>query len=119
MIETKKQITLITEAIQEKKGQNIVIVDLTTIDDTICEYMVICEGSSPNQVRAVAESVGDSLRTNANERPIHVAGVENAEWIAMDYSDITVHIFLPESRTYYNLETLWADAKLTRLPAID
>ena len=94
MNETKLLIEKITEGIQEKKGKNIVIADLTNIDDTICKYFVICQGNG-------------------------VDGLRNAEWVAMDYSDVLVHVFLPEIRNFYNLENLWADAKLTTIPDID
>lgn len=119
MNDTKVLIEKITEGIQEKKGKNIVIADLTKIDDTICKYLVICQGNSPSQVSAIVDSIKETARKGANSRPSAVDGQRNAEWIAMDYSDVLVHIFLPETRNFYNLEHLWADAKLTTIPDID
>ena len=113
MNETKKLIQQITEGIQDKKGKKIVIADLTKIDDTICNYFVICQGNSPSQVTAIVESIRDVTRKGADTKPFAVDGLRNAEWVAMDYSDILVHVFLPETREFYNLEHLWADAKLT------
>ena len=119
MNETKELIQKITEGIQEKKGKNIVIADLTGIEDTICKYFVICQGSSPSQVLAIVDSVKDYVRKNTGDHAYGVDGMRNAQWVAMDYSDVLVHVFLPEARQFYNLEHLWADAKLTRLPDID
>lgn len=109
----------IIEGIQEKKGQKIVVADLTDIGDTICNYFVICQGNSPTQTSVIADSVLDYVRLETDEKPIAIDGQRNAQWIAMDYSDVLVHIFLPEIREFYNLEHLWADAKLTEIPDID
>lgn len=109
----------ITEGIQEKKGKNIVIADLTAIEDTICNYFVICQGNSPSQVSVIADSVREYVSKEIKNKPIAIDGLRNAQWVAMDYSDVLVHIFLPETRDFYNLENLWADAKLTRIPDID
>jgi len=119
MEETKKLVETITEAIQEKKGSNIVIADLTKIEGTICQYFIICQGNSPAQVEAITESVSDMARERLREKPAHVVGLENAHWVAMDYSDVLVHIFLPEVREYYDLEHLWEDATLTHIPDLD
>nr|WP_320057627.1 ribosome silencing factor [uncultured Bacteroides sp.] len=119
MNEAKALIEKIKEGIQEKKGKNIIIADLTSIGDTICNYFVICQGNSPSQVSAIVDSIKEFTRKGVNTKPFAVDGLNNAEWVAMDYSDILVHIFLPETRTFYNLEHLWADAKLTTIPDID
>ena len=109
----------ITEAIQEKKGSSIVVADLTKIGGTISNYFIICEGNSPTQVEAICESVGDMCRERLKEKPMHVVGLENAQWVAMDYGDALVHIFLPDVRAYYDLEHLWDDAELTRIEDLD
>ena len=109
----------ITEAIQEKKGSRIVVADLTKIEGTICHYFIICQGNSPTQVDAIADSVGDLCRERLKEKPAHVVGRENAQWIAMDYGDALVHIFLPDVREYYDLEHLWDDAELTVMEDLD
>ena len=112
-------VKIITEAIQEKKGSNIVIADLTKIEGTICRYFIICTGNSPTQVEAITESISDMARERLKEKPAHVVGLENAQWVAMDYSDVLVHIFLPDVRDYYDLEHLWEDAKLTYVPDLE
>jgi ribosome-associated protein len=108
----------VIEGIQEKKGKGIVIADLTTIEDCICRYLVICEGNSPNQVSAITSSVKDYVKKKAYIRPLSIDESKNAQWVAMDYGDVVVHIFLPEIREYYQLESLWNDAKLTKIPDI-
>ncbi len=119
MEQTKQLVETIKAGIQEKKGSQIVIADLTKIEGTICKYFIICQGGSPTQVEAIAESVGDMCRERLKEKPAHVVGLENAQWVAMDYSDVLVHIFLPDVREYYDLEHLWEDAKLTRVPDVE
>ena len=103
----------ITEAIQKKKGSRIVVADLTNIGGTICRYFIICQGNSPTQVDAITDSVSDICRERLKEKPAHVVGRENSQWVAMDYGDVLVHIFLPDVREYYDLEHLWEDAELT------
>ena len=115
---TQQLVNTIVEGIQEKKGSGIVIADLSHIDGSIAQYFVICQGNSPSQVEAIAESVGEFARNKNNEKPINVVGLGTNQWVAIDYADILVHIFLPETREFYNLEDLWEDAKLTRIPDI-
>ena len=115
----KSLIEKIKEGIQEKKGKNIIIADLTNIEDTICKYFVICQGNSPSQVGAIVDSIKEFTRKGADSKPFAVDGLRNAEWVAMDYADVLVHVFLPETRAFYNLEHLWADAKLIQIPDLD
>ncbi len=109
----------IIEGIQEKKGRNIIVADLTEIEDTICNHFVICQGNSPSQVAVITDSVREHVREEAGYKPSAIDGLQNAQWVAMDYDDVLVHIFLPEVREFYNLENLWADAKLSHIPDID
>lgn len=106
----------IIQGIQEKKGSGIVVADLSGIDGAICNYFVVCQGNSPTQVEAVVESVSDFARQKLDEKPAHVVGLENAQWVAMDYGDVMVHVFLPDVREYYDLEHLWDDAMLKAIP---
>lgn len=115
MNEIKLLVETIIKGIQEKKGSGIVVADLTKIEGSICRYFVICQGNSPTQVEAITESVGDMVREQLSEKPAHVVGLENAQWVAMDYTDVLVHVFLPDVREYYDLEHLWDDAKLSRI----
>lgn len=119
MSTTTQLVETIKEGIQEKKGNNIVIANLSEIDGSIANYFIICQGNSPTQVEAIAESVGDICRERLGEKPVNVAGLGNNQWIAMDYVDVLVHIFQPETRLYYDLEHLWEDANLSVVPDVD
>ncbi len=119
MNETQQLIEAIINGIQEKKGKQIVIADLTDIGETICRYFIICQGNSPAQVQAIAESIGDAARLKCQAKPVAVDGMKNAEWVAMDYIDVIVHVFLPQTRSFYDIEHLWADAQLTEIPDLD
>ncbi|MBQ7362333.1 MAG: ribosome silencing factor [Bacteroidaceae bacterium] len=118
-IDTKNLIKEITAAIQEKKGKEIVVADLTKLGNTICDYFVICTGNSPTQVSAVTDSVEELVRKATGRKPIAIDGLRNAQWVAMDYGEVLVHIFLPETREFYDIEHLWADANLEYIPNID
>lgn len=115
MNEIKNLVNTIIEGIQEKKGSKIVVADLTKIGNTICNYFIICQGNSPNHVSAVTNEIENYVRIHSGEKPIAIDGLKNAEWIAIDYADVMVHVFLPETRQYYDLEDLWEDAKLTKI----
>ncbi len=95
------------------------MVDMSRIEGAIAHSFVICEGAAPTQVEAIATEIGDYCRETLREKPAHCIGLEHAIWVAMDFTDVMVHIFLPEARTFYDLEHLWNDARLTRIPDID
>ncbi len=103
-------------AIKEKKGQKIVKLDMRQTAGSICDFFVIGEADNPRQVLAIADEVDDYLRENAGEKPVHIHGRENAQWILLDYINVVVHIFLSEAREFYRLESLWADAPRTDYP---
>lgn len=105
----------IVEGIRNKKGHDIVVVDMTQLPSAPCRYFVVATGNSNTQVGAIADEVEDYVRKTLKEKPIATVGQENAEWIAMDYVDIMVHIFQPSVREYYDIEHLWGDAILTPL----
>jgi ribosome-associated protein len=116
--DTKLLVNKIIEGIQEKKGADITVLDLTEIDNTITSFFVICAGDSNVHVEAVADSVEDYARKHINEKPFCVEGKQNAQWILLDYFDVVVHLFQRPAREFYNLEALWADAKRTDIPNI-
>lgn len=119
MNQTEALLTAVIKGIQEKKGKRIITVDLTKLPGAICEYMVICEGSNPNQLSALSDSVWDIVRRDVGEKPLSIDGDRNSPWIGMDYGTVIVHIFLPEQRSFYDLEHLWADSKIVEIPDLD
>lgn len=103
----------IVDGIRNRKGQRIVAVDLHRLKDAPVSWFVIAEGNSTTQVGAIADEVDDYVRTLTHVHPLAVAGRENAEWVALDYGDIFVHIMRREARVYYDIEHLWADGTIT------
>ena len=110
--EIEQLINAIVEGIQRKKGQEIIKIDLTKINHTECKYFIICHGNSVTQVDAIAHSVEDTVEELINESAWHKDGYRNSIWILLDYADVMVHIFQKESRNFYDLENLWADAHI-------
>ncbi len=102
---------VIIQGIQEKKGENITVLDLKNVENAVADYFVICQGNSDTQVRSIADSVQDETVKNIKEKPFSVEGVQNAEWVLIDYFNVVVHIFLRDLRDFYALEELWGDAK--------
>ena len=119
MKEVKSLVNNIVAACQEKKAKNIVIVDMTELPGTICQYFVICEGNTPIQVSAISEEIVDYLKKKKKERPLLIDGLRESRWVGIDYGTVIVHVFVPELRDFYNIEHLWADAKLESIPDID
>ncbi len=105
----------IIEGIKEKKGKEIVSINLTALETAVCRYFIICHGDSNTQVSAIAQWIEKILEENLNEKAWRKQGFENAQWILLDYVDIVVHIFQKEFRDFYNLEELWADGKINRI----
>jgi ribosome-associated protein len=119
MIDTKETTSaeraeLIINALLDKKAENVLSLNLTNIPNSISKYFIICHGTSSTQINALSDSVIKVLREKATEKPWHIEGAENAEWILIDYVDVVVHIFNKESRNFYQLESLWADAEIKK-----
>lgn len=109
------KLNTIIEALQEKKGKEILYIDLQKVENAVCDYFVICHGSSTTQVDSLSDAVQQNLKEQLKEPAHHIEGRDNSIWILMDYSDILVHIFLDEHRRFYNLEDLWADGEMTKV----
>jgi ribosome-associated protein len=103
----------IIKGIEEVKGNDINILDLRDIDSAVCDYYVICNGNSNTQVNAIVNSIQKTVSKELKDKPWHVEGSDNAEWVLMDYVQIVVHVFQQQIREYYNIESLWGDAKIT------
>lgn len=112
---TISTVDLIVKAIQEKKGTKISIIDLRKVMNASTDFFIICTGSSDSNVQAISRSIEEILFDTLNEKPLHVEGYLNANWILMDYFDTIVHVFKEEERLHYNLENLWADAGINNL----
>jgi ribosome-associated protein len=102
----------VIKGIFEKKGQDVLKIDLRKLENRITDYFVICHGSSVTQVDSLCDSVEDTVRAGTGEKPYHVEGLDNCFWVLLDYGDVVVHIFLEEYRHFYSLESLWADASI-------
>ncbi len=111
--------SLITEGIQEKKGKGITIIDLSEIEMASAGKFILCEGRSPSQVCAIADSVRELVHDRGKRKPYNYDGYRNGQWIVIDYGEIMVHIFVPEVRERYNLEELWADGVISSIPDLD
>lgn len=118
-VKAKKLVDTIVDGIQDVKGKNIVILDLTDLPQAVADYFVICSGESSTQVDGIYNSIVRKTRKELKEKPWHAEGMNNAEWILLDYVDVVVHIFYRETRDFYNLEDLWADAVRTDIPDLD
>ncbi|MPQ45739.1 ribosome silencing factor [Marinifilum sp. N1E240] len=119
---TKKQeynseelVEAIIEGLQENKAVDIVKIDLRKIDSSVCKYFIICNGTSTTHVTGLADSVEDYVREKVNEKIWKKEGLQNAQWILLDYADVVVHIFQKEYRDFYRLESLWADASIIKI----
>ena len=99
-------------AIQEKKGENIVSLDLRKIPEAVADFFVICEANNQPQIRAITDSVEDKVKKLVGENPYHFEGKQNMQWVLIDYVNVVVHIMMPEQRKFYKLEEMWSDAPL-------
>jgi ribosome-associated protein len=105
----------VIKGIFEKKGQNVLKIDLRKLETRITDYFVICHAASGTQVSAICDSVEDTVRKDAGEKPLHTEGLDNCFWVLLDYGGVVVHIFMEEYRNFYSLESLWSDATIEKL----
>ena len=104
----------ILTGIEEKKGQQIVIIDLEKISNSVCDFFIISHADSGIQVKAIAQNIEEKVKKGLNEKAYHREGYENAQWILLDYHSVVVHIFQKEIRDHYRLEELWADGTISQ-----
>lgn len=112
-LDTAALTELIVDSIQDIKGKNIVLLDLRQLDDAPTDYFIICEGESTTQISAIANNVLKRVKEETGLKPSHMEGKSFATWVLVDYFDVIVHVFYPETRQFYELEDLWSDAKST------
>ncbi|SDR76382.1 ribosome-associated protein [Polaribacter sp. KT25b] len=108
-------ISLIIKGIDDVKGENILLLDLREIENTVCDYFIVCSGSSNTQVNAISGSVQKVVSKALKDKPWHIEGQGNSEWILMDYVNVVVHVFQKHVRDFYDIESLWGDAKITEI----
>ena len=122
---TKKQasidnlITVVIKGIDDVKGENIQLLDLREIENTVCDYFIICSGNSNTQVKAISGAVQKVVSKELKDKPWHIEGETNAEWILMDYVNVVVHVFQKHIRDFYDIESLWGDAKTTVINSVN
>jgi ribosome-associated protein len=100
----------IIKAIQEKKGEEIISLDLRKIPEAVADFFIICEAASTTQVKAIADSVEVEVKSNCDELPYKHEGRQTYQWVLIDYVNVVVHVMLPENRRFYKLEDMWSDA---------
>ena len=108
-------IGLIIQGMEDIKGEDISILDLRNIENTVCDYFIICDGSSNIQVNSIISSINKVVRRGIKEKPYQIEGMENSEWVLMDYIDVVVHVFKKDKRSFYDIESLWGDATITKI----
>ena len=117
-LKIKNLVDVIVRGMQEKKAENVTVVDLRNIDNAVCDFFVISNANSNTQVNAIADSVQKETLEILADKAWHKEGTETAEWILLDYVNVVVHIFQTASREFYALEELWGDAEITKVKAI-
>ncbi len=110
LTQRSKIIKTIIAAIQEKKGENIVSLDLRKINEAVADFFIICEASNQPQVRAIGENIEYRVQEACDEKPYHHEGFQALQWVLIDYVNVVVHIMLPDNRGFYKLEEMWSDA---------
>ncbi|WP_340202880.1 ribosome silencing factor [Ascidiimonas sp. W6] len=110
-------ISLVLKGIEEVKGKDISILDLRNIENTVCDYFIICNGTSNTQVNAIVNSIQKTVSKETKDKPWHVEGESNGEWVLLDYVNVVVHVFQKHIREFYDIEGLWGDAKVTSIPS--
>jgi ribosome-associated protein len=108
---------VVVELIQDKKGKDIVCMDLTGIPEAVTDYFIICHGDSSTQTRAIADHLDEEVKNRLKRRALHVEGRATGDWCLVDFGEVVVHIFTREKREFYQLEELWHDAKIKRYVA--
>lgn len=115
----EKIITTIIEGLQNGKAQDIQVIDMRKLEEAAFQYFVVCEGTSSTQVYGIANTLMKHVQETLGQKKLGTVGMNNRLWIAIDYGHVLVHIFQPETREFYNLESLWEDARITTIQNID
>ena len=114
-VSTDQLISVIIKGIDDVKGDDIQLLDLRELENTVCDYFIICSGNSNTQVNAITGSIQKLVSKELKDKPWHIEGQNNSEWILMDYVNVVVHVFQKQIREFYDIESLWGDAKITEI----
>ena len=112
LTKSSKIIKTIIAAIQDKKGENIISLDLRKINEAVADFFILCEATNQPQIRAIAENIERKVKEKCEENPWHHEGYSTLQWVLLDYVNVVVHIMLPDTRKFYKLEEMWSDAVL-------
>ncbi|MCH3924525.1 MAG: ribosome silencing factor [Bacteroidales bacterium] len=111
--------SIAVKAIQDKKGKDVTIIDFDGVDGSLFEYYVICTANSPSHAEALADNIEEEVRKAISIKPKEREGLRNCQWVLLDYFDVIIHIFLADTREFYNIESMWKDVKQTHLENIE
>lgn len=109
----------IVEGMQENKAKDIVVLNLRGLESRVCDFFVICSGESSTQVDGITNAITRYTRKTIKEKPWHIEGQRNSEWVLLDYIDVVAHVFYKDARSFYEIEELWADAVRTDIPDLN
>lgn len=111
--------TTIIDSIHDRKGQHVTHIDLSRLETAPAHTFIVCQGKSTSQVAAIADNIREEVRKRLGVKPYNYDGYRNAQWIVIDFGDVLAHVFMPDTRDYYNIEDLWSDASITEIPDLD
>lgn len=115
LTKNSKILKAITHAIREKKGENVILMDLRRVEEAVSDFFIVCEATSTVQVRAIADNVEEYLKKQLGETPYRHEGKQTAHWVLIDYVNVVVHVMQPEARKFYKLEEMWSDGEQEEL----
>ncbi len=116
---TDELIDVIIEGLQDSKAKGIQVIDMRDLEEAAFQYFVVCEGTSSAHVYGIANKLVDEVQEKSGQHKQGVVGLQNRQWVAIDYGYVLVHIFQRETRDFYRLDSLWEDAKITAIPDLD
>lgn len=116
---TDKLVETIIEGLQDSKAHDIQVIDMRRLEEAAFQYFVVCEGTSSAHVYGIANNLTDYIKDKLEQRQMGTVGLQNRQWVAIDYGYVLVHIFLPETRDFYRLESLWEDAVISKIPDLE
>lgn len=119
----RKEAEILTQiaikGIQNKKGKDIMVIDFENVEGSLFEYYVICTANSPSHVDAITDSIDREIKIATGLNPKRVEGLQNCQWVLLDYFDVVIHVFLQQTREFYNIEAMWKDVRQTHIEDVE